>query len=79
MYNSDHLLGIYIYGALTVVMLFVASLVVVDGVALFLIILCSGCAYVASSAGYAGKNMVCNFFVVAAILTGLLSLVSIIT
>jgi hypothetical protein len=79
MFTEDHLPGVYIYGALTVVMLFISSLVALNGLGLFLTIVCSGCSYFASLAGYAGKNIVSNFFTVGAILAGFLALISIIT
>ncbi|MFN3247697.1 hypothetical protein [Roseibium album] len=75
----DHLPGVYIYGALTIIMLFIGSIIAMDGVGLFLVIACSGCSYFASLAGYAGRNIVCNFFMVGAVLMGIIALISIIT
>lgn len=73
-----YLPGVYIYGALCVVMLFLANLLSGGNGGVCMAIACAGASYFASLAGMADKSRLCSILWAAACLLGVLSFLSLI-
>ncbi|WP_150524020.1 hypothetical protein [Roseibium sediminis] len=73
-----HLPGVYIYGALTVVMLFLANLLSLNTGGALAAIVCSGAAYFASVGGCLSMDRLCNILWCVSVFAGVLSLAALI-
>lgn len=69
--DKNHIPGVYIYGALTILMLFAAALVVGAKFSMIHAIVCAACSYGASLAGAAFYDRACNVLWFAAVASGL--------
>ncbi len=76
--NVDHLPGVYIYGALTIVFLFLGNLLSLNTGGTAAAICCCAASYFASVAGYAAMDRLCNAFWCLAVFSGALSFLSLI-
>ncbi len=75
-FRSEHLPGVYIYGALAVLMLFLANLLSGGTAGVMMAIASAGASYGASTAGWMMYDRLCNVLVLVACLLGVLSFLS---